>query len=154
MPQDPLLQVAVPPAGVRHAVHMVPHVIGLLLSTQLPEQSCMPVGHVPSHERPSAMHAPAQIFVPLGQTGLHSPAMQLAVPPIGTVHGIHAMPQLIGEVSLRHSLSQRCWPVAHLHMPDSHVAPVAQSIAVQQLASGMHSVLHIFWPVAHIGVLD
>jgi hypothetical protein len=114
----------------------------------------MPVTHTPSHERPSAMHAPAQIFVPLGQTGLHSPDMQAAVPPEGMGHGMHAIPQLIGDASLIHSLSQRCCPLAHLHMPDSQVAPIAQSIAVQQLASGMHAIWHIFVPAAHIGALD
>jgi hypothetical protein len=45
MPHDVPSHVAVPPLGVAHARHDVPHVIGLKLSTQLPEQSWVPAGH-------------------------------------------------------------------------------------------------------------
>lgn len=150
MPHDVPSHVAVPPLGVAQARHEVPQVIGLKLSTQLPEQSCVPVGHWPSHARFSAMQLPRQIFVPLGHFGWHWPETHSAVPPIGIAQGMHARPQLSAEASLTHAFPQRCWPAGHLQAFASQVAPVAQSIAVQQLVSAMQVALQAFVPGGHV----
>lgn len=66
---------------------------------------------------------------------------------------MHALPQLFGEVSLAHAVSHRCWPAGHAHMPALHVAPIAQSVAVQQLASAIQASLQVFVPAAHVAAL-
>ena len=88
-PQTPSVQVACPLVGTGHCVHDVPHCSALVSDTHTPSQLWAPVGHVPSQARSSAMHAPLQILLPVGQAGMQETPLQLTVPPVGAVHGVH-----------------------------------------------------------------
>lgn len=48
------------------------------------------------------MQAPLQSFWVPGQLPPHTPAVQVAVPPVMDGQGVHELPQLAGSVSLRH----------------------------------------------------
>jgi hypothetical protein len=103
MPHWPLLQVALPPVpGLGQGSHMLPHEFTLALSAHMPLQSCLPLGHAPSHAWLGGMHLSAQMRVPFGHTGEQRPLLHSALPPAGGVHGSHDVPQLIGDASLAH----------------------------------------------------
>ena len=108
-PQLLPLQVASAFGGSGQAVHeVVPQLLVLSFDTQLPLQSCLPAGQVPSHERPFGKHAPVPMHrkVFAGHSALHWPFWQVAVPPIGTSQGVQDVPQLLGSSFFRHPLPQ------------------------------------------------
>jgi hypothetical protein len=112
-------------------------------------QSCVPGGHMPSHARPSAMHALLQTFCPAGHIGMHVPATHSALPPCGAGHGSHEAPQLSAALSLAQRDSQACVPCGQTHVPAAQLAPIGQSVFVQHALAGTHSVPHSLRSAAH-----
>jgi hypothetical protein len=98
-------QVGAPFVGVAHGVHDdVPHELGLVLGWHVPEQSWLPLGQTPEHDAPLAMQAPAHSFIPDGQVPPHVVPSQVAVPPVGTGHAVHDVPQPAVLVLATHAL--------------------------------------------------
>jgi len=92
-------QVSVALATAAHGVHAVePHEFVLVFGWQVPLQSWLPGGHTPTHDAVEAMHAPAHGFCPVGQTPPHDVPSQVAVPPVGAVHGVQVVPQVMTSV--------------------------------------------------------
>jgi len=79
---------------------VVPHEFVLVLGWQIPLQSWLPDGHEPMHDDIEAMHAPKHSFCPVGQLPLHDVPSQVAVPPVGTGHAMHDVPQVATSVLL------------------------------------------------------
>ena len=93
-PQEVPLQVGLALLGGMHAVHeVVPQLLVLLSDWQVPVQSCEPDGQTPMHEALLAMQAPAHSFIPDGQVPPHVVPSHVAVPPVGTGHALHDVPQ-------------------------------------------------------------
>ena len=85
----------------------VPHELTLVSSKQLPLQSCVPLGQLPLHAMPVAMHAPRQSFCPLGHEPPQDVPSHVALPPLGAVQGVHDMLQLCSLVPLTQAPLQR-----------------------------------------------
>ena len=92
--------VAVPFIGVEHAMHDVPHELGLVSGWQVPLQSWLPLGQTPEHDALEAMHVPAHSFMPDEQVPPHVVPSQVAVPPVGTEHAAQLEPQELTAVLL------------------------------------------------------
>jgi hypothetical protein len=103
-------QVAVPCAGIGHAVQDVPHVFGLAFGWHVPEQSWLAAAQTPEHEAPVAMQTPAHSFMPVGQVPPHIVPSQVAIPPVGTGQGTQAVPQLPTSSFLTQTPTQLCVP--------------------------------------------
>jgi hypothetical protein len=104
-PHDVPLQVGLALLGGEHAVHdVVPQLLVLLFDWQVPEQSCAPAAQTPMHEALFAMQAPAHSFIPDGQVPPHVVPSQVAVPPVGTGHAVHDVPQPAVLVLATHAL--------------------------------------------------
>ena len=99
-PHEPLVQVAVEFDGVEQGVHEVPHELVLVSLTQLPLQSCVPVGQLPLQAMAIGMQLPRHSFCPDGQLAPHEVPSQVAVPPIGGGHAVHEVPHVFGSVLL------------------------------------------------------
>lgn len=127
-PQAVPSQVGVPFAGIGHAVHDVPQVLGLAFGWQMPEQSWLPGLQVPEHDAPLSMHSPAHSFLPLGQVPPQLVPSQVAVPPVGTGQGTHADPQVATSPLFTHVPVQRC--IADEHMPPLSGVPPPRSTPV------------------------
>lgn len=117
-------------AGTGHGTHETPHEFTLVSSKQLPLHSCLPLGQLPLHAIESAMHAPKQSFCPLGHAPLHDVPSHVAVPPVGGVHGVQDMLQLLALVALTHAPAQTWYPLLHCtpHDVPSQVAAVAFAV--------------------------
>ena len=87
-------------AGGWQGVQDIPQLAVSLSETQLPPQSCVPVGHAPSQDLSSPMQAPLQSFIFAGQTAPHFVPSQVADPPLGIGHGEQPVPQVMGSVLL------------------------------------------------------
>ena len=102
-----LLQVAIVAlAGTGHGVHDVPHEFTLVLSKQLPLHSCVPLGQLPLHAMLVGIHAPKHSFWPFGHEPPQAVPSQVAVPPVGAVHGVQDILQLPALVELKHCPAQ------------------------------------------------
>jgi hypothetical protein len=97
----PLHSVLAAPSGLEQGVHEVPQELALALEEQTPPQSWEPAGQT-SQVAVASTQAPLQIFCVPGQVPLHTPSLQIAVPPVIVGHGVHRVPQLANSVSLRH----------------------------------------------------
>jgi hypothetical protein len=93
--------------GTGHGVHDVPHELTLSSAKQLPLQSCVFAGHMPLHAIDDGMHVPAHSFWLAGQAPPHCVPSQVAVPPVGAVHGVQDMLQLSVLVLETHAPPQR-----------------------------------------------
>jgi hypothetical protein len=131
-------------------VQAAAHELGLILPTQSPPQSCVPLGQTPMHAWALAMQSFAQIFCPLGQVAPQVPFVHVALPPLGAAHGEHEEPQDAIEVLSPQTLPpQRWYPVEH-EIPHTCAAlqvavPFAaagQSAAVQQVPLAMQAPAH------------
>jgi len=150
-PQVPLLHVAIVAfGGTGQGVHDVPHELTLALSKQFPLHSWVPPGQLPLHAIPVGMHMPKQSFCPLGHDPLHDVPSHVAVPPVGGVHGVQDMLQLLAFVESTHEPSHRWKPLLHCkpHVVPSHVAADALAVtgqAVQDMAqwSTLRSSTHV-----------
>lgn len=98
---------ALAPVGTGQAVQEVPQELVLLLSTQIPEQLCVPIGHRLEQAWAFAMQDPRQSFWSLGQVPPQAPCTQVAVPPAAIGHGVQDVPQLETAVSLTQLPPQR-----------------------------------------------
>jgi hypothetical protein len=78
----------------------VPQFAVSLSETQLPPQSCVPVGQAPSQALPSSMQAPLHSFIFAGQTAPHIVPSQVADPPVGMGQGEHPVPHVSGSLLL------------------------------------------------------
>lgn len=116
--------------GTGQGVQEEPHELTLASSKQLPLQSWVPLGQVPLHAMFVAMQAPTHNFCPLGQAPPHDVPSQVAVPPIGGVHGVQDMLQLFASVELTQSPPQTWYPAwqSAPHDVPSHVAAVAFAV--------------------------
>jgi len=122
-PQAVPSQVGVPFAGIGHAVHNVPQVLGLAFGWQIPEQSWLPGLQVPEHAAAASMQSPAHSFWPLGQVPLQLVPSQVAVPPVGTGQGTQAMPQVATSPLSTHLPVQRCIPDEQTLPPSGGIIP-------------------------------
>jgi hypothetical protein len=107
-PQALPSQVASAFSGGAQGMQPVPQLLRSVSATQLPLQSCLPAGHWPLHACAVGTQAPAQIFVPSGHWLPHFVPSQVALPPLGTSHGVQAVPQLPTSPLLRHE-SPHLW---------------------------------------------
>ena len=106
-PHWPLLHVAAEAfAGTGQGVHDEPHELTLVLSKQFPLHSCVPLGQLPLHAMLVGMHAPKQSFWSLGHEPPQDVPSQVAVPPVGGVHGVQDMLQLVALVPLTQAPAQ------------------------------------------------
>jgi hypothetical protein len=95
------LHVSVALATAAHGVHAIaPQELVLVFGWQVPLQSWLPVGHIPTHEAVEAMHMPKHSFCPVGQVPLHDVPSQVGVPPVGTGHAMQDVPQVATSVLL------------------------------------------------------
>lgn len=78
--QLPAAQIVMPPSNTEHISHLAPHCVTDVSETQLPPQSCVPLGHDVPQLVPS----------------------QVAEPPSGVGQGVHALPQVAGSRLLTH----------------------------------------------------
>jgi hypothetical protein len=90
------------PVGVGQAVHCVPQEFGLVSGEQMPLQLCEPVGHWAPQAAVESIQVPLQSRCVPGQVPPHTPAVQVAVPPVTVGQGVQELPQLAGSVLLRH----------------------------------------------------
>jgi hypothetical protein len=133
-------QVGVPFAGIGHAVHDVPQVLGLAFGWQIPPQSWLPALQVPEQDAPVSMHSPAHSFLPLGQVPPQLVPSQVAVPPVGTGQGTHAVPQVATSLLSTHLPVQRCIvgeqapPPSGVPPPRSTPVSTGRSLAASALA--------------------
>ncbi len=105
----PLQDVALAPVGNEQAVHdVVPQLPTSLLLAQIPEQLCVPLGHVPLHAALLAMQTPLHSFIPDGQAGTHCVPSQVTEPPVGCTQAVQEeVPQLPTSALLTHLLPHR-----------------------------------------------
>jgi hypothetical protein len=122
-PQVVPSQVGVPFAGIGHAVHNAPQVLGLALGWQIPEQSWLPALQVPAHAVAASIQSPAHSFLPLGQVPLQLVPSQVAVPPVGTGQDTQAVPQVATSLLFTHLPVQRCIPDEQTLPPSGGVVP-------------------------------
>ncbi len=90
------------PVGLAQAVHSVPQEFGLLSGEQTPLQLCEPDGHCELHAALASMQVPLHSFCVPGQLPPHTPAVQVAVPPVMVGQAVQELPQLAGSLSLKH----------------------------------------------------
>jgi hypothetical protein len=135
LPQLVPSQVAWALAGASQGRQRVPHVAGLLLSTQSVPQACSPAPHATPHFVPSQMAVPLagvgqgmqlvgpqlavllllaqtlpQRWKPAAQATPHLMPSQVADPLTGTGHGEQLVPQLAGSPSDMQRPLQSCLP--------------------------------------------
>jgi hypothetical protein len=124
-PQAVPSQVAVPFAGVGQAVQaLAPHEAGLVFERQRPLQLCEPAAHWFMHAWFVGMQAPAQSFWLAGQVPPQAVPSQVAVPPVGTVQGVHEAPQVSTAAFETQAPLHRWKPVLQIspHVLPSQVA--------------------------------
>ena len=110
MPHVVPSQAALPFMGLAQGVQLTPQELRLMLLTHMPLQLCVPPGHTPLQARFTAMQAPAHSLRPAGQAPPHEVPSQVALPPVGTGHGVHDMPHDIGSLLLGQALPQAWKP--------------------------------------------
>ncbi len=73
---------------------------------------------------------PPTLFWPAGQAVPHTPAVQVAVPPVGAAQGVHDVPQELTRVSATHAVPQRWVPAPQNdeHVPATQVLPAAHTV--------------------------
>jgi hypothetical protein len=105
MPQVVPLQLAAPcEVGSAHAEQRAPHVPTLPLGEQMPLQLWVFVGHMLLQARLLAMQAPLHSCMLVGQLVPHDRPSQVAEPPWGTAQAEHEVgPQLARSVLATHA---------------------------------------------------
>jgi hypothetical protein len=111
-PQLAPSQTAVALAGAGHAVHETPQLWISAFERQTPLHSCSPAAQNPRHACTPGMQAPAHNFIPAGQLAPHWTPSHVAVPPIGTAHGVQDTPQLATSLFETQRWLHRCVPAA------------------------------------------
>ena len=94
---------------------------------QIPEQLCVPLGHIPLHAMVLAMHAPLHSLLVPGQAGTQANPSQLTVPPpLGAWQALHEVlsvgPQVATALLSTHFPLQTVKPLLHIspHTPRTH----------------------------------
>jgi len=85
----------------------------------MPEQSWLPLAHIPEHDALAEMQVPAHSFIPAGQVPPQLVPSQVALPPVGTGQGTQAIPQLATSLLFRQTPTQLCVPDPHTTPPVS-----------------------------------
>ena len=113
-PHDPETQVALPPTGTAQGTHDAAQEPGDVFETQLPPQSCVPIGHLHS---PEASHSP--LVGALHPPEVRGKAEHAASPPLQTSIPVRAQPPLPFEVH---------GPPSSAHRPPQRLVPTGQTV--------------------------
>jgi hypothetical protein len=90
------------PVGLGQEVQSAPQEFGLLSGEQTPLQLWEPAEHCELQAALASMQVPLHSFCVPGQLPPHTPAEQVALPPVTVGQAVQELPQLAGSVSLRH----------------------------------------------------
>lgn len=85
------VQTAIPfDGGVGQTLQPAPQKLVLVSAWQMPEQLCVPAGHVPLHAIELGMHAPLQSLLVVGQDDPQArPSHDAVPPPVGAWQAVH-----------------------------------------------------------------
>jgi hypothetical protein len=101
------------PVGTGHTVHVGPQPVTSPLDRHSPLQGWVPSGHSPEQAVPLSMQTPLHKVLVSGHLPPHEVPSQVAVPPCGIGHAVHALPQLLGSLLETHFPPHECSPVRH-----------------------------------------
>lgn len=130
------LQTAIPfDGGAGQTLQPAPQKLVLVSDWQMPEQLCVPVGHVPLHAIALGMHAPLQSLLVEGQDDPQARPSQDAVPPpLGAWQAVHDVlsfgPQVARALLSTHLPPQTWKPPLQPRpqVPETHAADPLGSV--------------------------